>query len=72
MALPMKRMSRHWLCWPRRQYRHSWQGRLGLTATLVPGDTPVTSLPTSSIVPAISCPSAIGSWRRTVPKPPWW
>ena len=38
-------------------------------ATRAPTAKPCTPLPTASIVPAISWPSTIGSFTRTVPKP---
>jgi hypothetical protein len=46
-------------------------GRLGFTATRWPGLTLATSAaPTRATVPAISWPRIIGSFSRTVPKPP--
>src|SRR4051812_6231111 len=50
--------------------RHRAHGFLGLTATPGPGFTFVTPSPMAATTPAISCPSAIGCWMRTTPKPP--
>ncbi len=70
IALPRKRMSVQWLESPARHHSQTPQGRLGLTATRVPGAGPATPGPTASTVPAISWPRIIGSLSRTLPKPP--